>query len=201
MRKTTFILFIALFTALSAVAQPSNILERIKTTNSSVKSLETDVHEKYVKNDRVSTQDGKLYYLPDNNFAAYFEAGDHIVIDENRLKIDLGILHGKFKRSNGAMNTLCKVFLYGFQGRCQDLANESNYSIKTETVAKDYKVTFTTRKKRLIGMGFKQVIFVYGQHNLLLKEITLVSYNGSIDTYTISNMNYNVAINNSKFKM
>jgi outer membrane lipoprotein-sorting protein len=115
--------------------------------------------------------------------------------------MDIGIFHGTFRlRDGGRMQSLTNIFLYGFQGRIQDLANENNYSLTTKTEGGYHIVTGTTNKKRLIGIGYKQVVFKYQVNDLMLKEIVLLDYSDNKDTYTVSNVKYNVAIDKKKFQ-
>jgi hypothetical protein len=62
-----------------------------------------------------------------------------------------------------------------------------------------HQVIFTTKKKILIGIGLKQAIFRYDINSLLLKEIVLIDYKGSIDTYTLENEKYNTKIKEGIF--
>jgi hypothetical protein len=62
-----------------------------------------------------------------------------------------------------------------------------------------HQVIFTTKKKILIGIGLKQAIFRYDINSLLLKEIVLIDYKGSIDTYTLENEKYNAKIKEGIF--
>ena len=47
---------------------------------------------------------------------------------------------------------------------------------------------------------YKQVVFKYHTDSLLLKEIVLYDYSGNVDTYTISNVKYDVAVDKSRFQ-
>ena len=51
----------------------------------------------------------------------------------------------------------------------------------------------------MIGIGYKQVVFKYHADSLLLKEIVLFDFNGNQDTYTISNVQYDVPIDPKTF--
>lgn len=200
MKKTILMLFGLLF-AFSVQAQDP-ILARIKATNSSVNSLESDVHNKLIKPNKETVRAGKLYYVKGDQFAAYFDSGDYLVINKNRMKIDIGLLHGKFKLgNNAAMRSLSNVFLYGFQGRCEELAKDHDYTIEAKKEGQTYKVVFSTKKKKLIGIGYQQITFKYNINNLLLQEITLVDYQGTCDIYSISNMKYNTKVGTDKFNI
>ena len=199
--KKNFLLLFGLILAFSVHAQDP-MLARIKVTNSSVNSLESDVYNKIIKSNKETIREGKLYYVKGDQFAAYFDSGDYMVINKNRMKIDIGLFHGKFKLGNdGALRSLSNVFLYGFQGRCEELAAEHDYNIESKKEGQTYKVVFSTKKKRLIGIGYQQITFKYNINSLLLQEITLVDYKGTRDIYSISNMKYNTKVGLEKFNI
>ena len=114
--------------------------------------------------------------------------------------MNIGLFSGTYKlRDGGMMQSLSNIFLYGFQGKIQQLADENGYSLTTEIKDGYHIVTGTIKKKKLIGIGYKQVVFKYHTDSLLLKEIILFDYSGNIDTYTISNVQYDVAVDPNKF--
>ena len=92
------------------------------------------------------------------------------------------------------------IFLYGFQGRIQELADENDYSLTTKTEGNYHVVTGTNNKKSLLGIGYKQVIFKYSANDLLIKEIRLIDYGGSEDTYTVSNVKYDIPVDKKTFQ-
>ena len=49
-------------------------------------------------------------------------------------------------------------------------------------------------------MGYKTVVFKYFTDSLLLKEIVLYDYSGNKDSYVISNVKYDVAIDKKTFQ-
>jgi hypothetical protein len=61
-------------------------------------------------------------------------------------------------------------------------------------------VTGTNNKKSLLGIGHKQVIFKYSASDLLIKEIRLIDYGGSEDTYTVSNVKYDIPVDKKTFQ-
>ena len=81
----------------------------------------------------------------------------------------------------------------------EDLAEENNFTLQTESDEHFHTVYFTTKKKLLIGIGLKQAIFRYDRESLLLKEIVLIDYKDSIDTFTLENEKYNTKIEDSIF--
>lgn len=201
MKKTLLLAFMLLLAVLGQ-AQDMALIERIRIAGSAITSIDSDLVNKTVKKKETVSQRGKLYYKANDQFAAIFTTGDEIIVNKNRMKINIGILHGQFKLGeNGMMRSLSKVFLYSFQGRCQELANENNYSISTHDDANAHYVVFDSKKKIKIGLGYKQVVFLFDKSSLLIKEIQLVDYQNIVDTYTISNIKYNVTVSPDKFGM
>ena len=199
MRKVLFLFTVLLF-SVQMQAQDLTLLNRIKTVNGKVKSFEADLDNTLVKSKKTTTQKGKLYFVHPYEFAAQFTTGNYMIVNEKKSKMDIGLFHGTFKlRDGGMMQSLSNIFLYGFQGRLQELADENNYSLTTKTENGFHIVTGTINKKKLIGMGYRQVIFKYHIDSRLLKEIVMYDYKGNKDTYTISNVKYDVLVDKKMF--
>ena len=199
--KKALILFTAILFAMQLQAQDVDLLNRIKASNSKVKSFEADLNNTLVKPKKTSHQDGKLYFVAPKEFAALFSEDSYMIVNETRIKMDMGLFHGTFKlKDGGMMQSLANIFLYGFQGRIQDLADENNYRLSTNTENGYHVVTGTINKKKLIGIGYKTVVFKYHTNNLLLKEIELYDYSDNKDTYTISNVKYDVSVDKKTFQ-
>ena len=200
MKKTIILLTDILF-ALQMQAQDVTLLNRIKDVNGKIKSFEADLNNTLVKPKKTTTQNGKLYFVKPNEFAALFTTGSYMIVNEKKIKMDIGIFHGSFKlKDGGRMRSLSNIFLYGFQGRTQDLANENDYSLSTKTEGGYHIISAVTKKKSLLGIGYKQIVFRYHEDSLLLKEILLYDYNGNKDSYVISNVKYDVAIDKKTFQ-
>ena len=199
--KKTIILLTAILFALQMQAQDITLLNRIKDVNGKIKSFEADLNNTLVKPKKTTTQNGKLYFVKPNEFAALFTTGSYMIVNEKKIKMDIGIFHGSFKlKDGGRMQSLSNIFLYGFQGRTQDLANENDYSLSTKTEGGYHIITAVTKKKSLLGIGYKQIVFRYHEDSLLLKEILLYDYSGNKDSYVISNVKYDVAIDKKTFQ-
>ena len=198
--KRIAILFAAFFLALQLNAQDVALLNSIKATNGKIKSFEADLANTLVKPKKTTSQEGKLYFVKPHEFAAQFTTGKYMVVNESKINMNIGLFSGTYKlRDGGMMQSLSNIFLYGFQGKIQQLADENGYSLTTEIKDGYHIVTGTIKKKKLIGIGYKQVVFKYHTDSLLLKEIILFDYSGNIDTYTISNVQYDVAVDPNKF--
>ena len=199
--KKTIILLTAILFALQMQAQDVTLLNRIKDVNGKIKSFEADLNNTLVKPKKTTTQNGKLYFVKPNEFAALFTTGSYMIVNEKKIKMDIGIFHGSFKlKDGGRMRSLSNIFLYGFQGRTQDLANENDYSLSTKTEGGYHIISAVTKKKSLLGIGYKQIVFRYHEDSLLLKEILLYDYSGNKDSYVISNVKYDVAIDKKTFQ-
>ena len=199
--KKVLILLSAVLFAMQMQAQDVTLLNRIREANGKVKSFESDLANTMVKPKKPTEQNGKLYFVTPYEFSASFNTGNYMIVNEKKIKMDIGMFHGTFKlKDGGMMQGLSRIFLYGFQGRIQDLANENGYTISTNTEGVYHVVTGTAKKKPIFGVGYKTVVFKYNTDNLLLKEIVLYDYNGNKDTYVISNVKYDVAIDKKTFQ-
>ena len=182
-------------------AQDLVLLNRIKDTNGKTQCFEADVANTMVKPKTTLTQEGKLYYVKPYEYAALFTNGKYIIANEKKIKMDIGMFHGTFKlREGGMMQSISRIFLYGIQGRTQDLADENGYALTTQTEDDCHIITATIIKKNFFGIGYKTVVFKYHTDSLLLKEIVLYDYNSVQDTYTISNITCDVPIDKETFQ-
>ena len=199
--KKTIILLTAILFAMQMQAQDATLLNRIKEVNGKVKSFESDLANTMVKPKKTTSQNGKLYFAKPNEFSAKFTTGNYMIVNAQKIKMDIGMFHGTFKlKDGGMMQGLSRIFLYGFQGRIQDLANENGYTISTKTEGEYHIVTGTAKKKPLFGVGYKMVVFKYHTDNLLLKEIVLYDYSGNKDSYVISNVKYDIPVDKKTFQ-
>ncbi|MBQ6307164.1 MAG: hypothetical protein IJK78_11410 [Bacteroidales bacterium] len=199
--KKTIILLTAILFALQMQAQDATLLNRIKEVNGKVKSFESDLANTMVKPKKTTSQNGKLYFAKPYEFSAKFTTGNYMIVNAQKIKMDIGMFHGTFRlKEGGMMQGLSRIFLYGFQGRIQDLANENGYTVSTKTEGEYHIVTGTAKKKPLFGVGYKMVVFKYHTDNLLLKEIVLYDYSGNKDSYVISNVKYDVTIDKKTFQ-
>lgn len=176
-------------------AQDFNILQSIKVAGDDVKTIEAQIENITERNGKlVRSQTGPLYCVSPNEFAALFETGQYMIVNEKQIKVDIGLFHGTFKlKEGGRMRILSNIFLCSFQGQCQKLAEGNGYNINIET-NEYHTVIFTNDKKRLFGVNYKKIIFNFNKSDLHLKEIILYDSRGTCDTYIISNPRYNVDI-------
>ena len=186
--------------SLGVKAQDITLLNNIRATNGKIKSFEADLANTLVKPKNTTTQKGKLYFVSPKEFSAQFTTGKYMTVNEKKIKMNIGLFDGTFKlRDGGIMQSLGNIFLYGFQGRIQELAKENNYSLATSSADGCYIINATNNKKSLLGIGYKQVVFKYYCDSLLLKEIVLYDFSGNQDTYTISNVQYDVPVDPARF--
>lgn len=197
--KAVLVLFTTVLFAIQMQAQDFTLLDSIKSANAKITTVEANIHNHTKKTDKTIEKDGAFYYSFSDKFSAVFENDSYMIVNGNYIKVDIGMFHGSFRMWNGPIRSLTRAFLYALQGRCQDLADENNFSLRMESDNNFHHVIFTTKKKILIGIGLKQAIFRYDINSLLLKEIVLIDYKGSIDTYTLQNEKYNTKIEESIF--
>lgn len=199
--KKILVLFAMVFISLQLQAQDIDLLNRIRAVNGKIKTFEADLANTIVKPKKTNSQEGKLYFVAPYEFAAQFTTGKYMIVNEKKINMEIGIFSGTYKlRDGGMMQSLANIFLYGFQGKTQELASENGYSLTTKTENGFYIVTGTIKKKKLIGIGYKQVVFKYFTDSLLLKEIILFDYSGNMDVYTISNVKYDVPVDQNLFE-
>lgn len=199
--KKALVLFVAFLFALQMQAQDVALLNRIKAVNGKISSFKADLSNTLVKPKKTTTQTGTLYFVKPCEFAAVFTTGNYMIVNEKKIKMDIGLFHGTFKlKDGGRMQSLSNIFLYGFQGRIQDLANENDFTLSTKTEGGFHIVTAVTKKKSLLGIGYKQVVFKYHTDSLLLKEIALYDYSDNKDSYIISNVKYDIPIDKKTFQ-
>ena len=200
MKKTLLFFLLACLFSIGLEAQDVTLLNNIRTTNGKIKSFEADLDNTLVKPQKTTSQEGKLYFVSPKEFSAEFTTGKYMTVNEKKIKMNIGLFDGTFRiREGGTMQSLGNIFLYGFQGRIQNLADENNYSLATTSKDGYHIITATNNKKSLLGIGYKQVVFKYHCDSLLLKEIVLYDFSGNQDTYTISNVKYDIPVDQSRF--
>lgn len=200
MKRAIFILTITLFT-LRLQAQDLDILDNIQAKGTAITSFEGRIEKELKRKDTTIVQHGNIHYISPDKMAALFDDGDYMIINGNRMSVDIGIFHGKFKLSrNKTMRSVSKIFLYGIQGRCKDFLEESRYTM--ETIQKDglQIVQYTTKKKHFLGLGYRVVIFKYDLNDLLVRELVLIDYSNIIDSFVISEPQYDIPIDEKKFE-
>jgi outer membrane lipoprotein-sorting protein len=199
--KKALIAITAFFLSMHLHGQDIALLSRIKAANGKIKTFEANLNETMVKPHKTITREGKLYFVAPKEFAALFSEGSCMIGNEKRIKMDIGRLHGTFKLKNGGMmQSIGNIFLYSFQGRIEDLFNENGYSFTAKTEEGLHIITGTIIRKNFFGLGYKKVIIKYRTDDLLFKEIVLYDYSGNEDTYTLSNVNYDVEVKEDTFQ-
>jgi len=200
--RNTLILFIATFFALQMHGQDLSILNSIQAKGSTIHSIKSHITQHVVRSGNTEIVEGTLDYVSPNKIAAHFNNGDYFIINGSHMKIDIGMFHGKFKLSrNRFMRSMSQIYLYAFQGRCQELAEENNYDLQFKAADKFYIVQFNSKKKSFLGHGYKQISFYYEQNSFIIKQIVLVDYNDIIETFSISEPQFNVSIKENKFEL
>lgn len=200
MKHALLILTITLL-ALRLQAQDLDILDNIQAKGTAINSIEGRIKKELNRKDTTIVQHGTFHYISPDKMAALFDDDDYMIINGNQMNVDIGIFHGKFKLSrNKTMRSVSKIFLYGIQGRYKDFLEESKYTM--ETFQKDglQIVKFTTKKKHFLGIGYRVIILKYDLNDLLIREIVLNDYSNSIDSFIISEQQYDVTIDKKKFE-
>jgi len=177
-----------------------SMLAKIRKANATAKTIEAPLTNTLTKAGKTTVQKGTLYFISPDKFAALFETGDHMIVNGNRLKMDIGVFRGKFKlRNGGMMQSLTNIFLYGFQGRCEELAKQNDFSVTVYEEGPYQQVYCTNQKKSILGLGYKTVIYNFDKETLMLREIILIDNSDNVDIYTTAKATYNGEIDESHF--
>lgn len=183
-------------------AQDTLLLQRIKMANMEVHTFQSQITRHLVTSEDVTNRNGEIHFMTPDKLYAEFDNGTYLTINENRIKLDIGFFHGTFRlRKKGLMRSFANLFLYAFQGRCQDLAEENNYFIDTQSDEHFNIVTLTTKKKSFLGLGYKKAVFHFGLDDLLIKELILTDYSDTQDTYRLIAPVINGEVDKNKFNL
>ena len=183
-------------------AQDTLLLQRIKMANMEVHTFQSQITRHLVTSEDVTDRNGEIHFMTPDKLYAEFDNGTYLTISENRIKLDIGFFHGTFRlRKKGLMRSFANLFLYAFQGRCQDLAEENNYFIETQSDEHFNIVTLTTKKKSFLGLGYKKAVFHFGLDDLLIKELILTDYSDTQDTYRLIAPVINGEVDKNKFSL
>lgn len=199
--KKALIVVAAFLLSIQLYGQDIALLSRIKAANGKITTFEADIYETMVKPKKTINREGKIYFVSPKEFAALFSDGSCMIGNEKKIKMDIGRLHGTFKlKEGGMMQSIGNIFLYSFQGRVEDMFNENGYNFTTKTEDGFHIITGTIIRKNFFGLGYKKVVIKYQTEDLLFKEIVLYDYSGNEDTYTLSNFQYDVDIDEKTFQ-
>ena len=200
MKKLLIIITLLLSTQLQA--QDLDLLQRIKEANMEVTAFQSQITRHLVSSKGTTERNGEIHFISPDRLYAEFDNGTYLIINGNQIKLDIGFFHGKFRlRKKGLMRSFANLFLYAFQGRCQDLAEENNYFIETQSNENFKIVILTTKSKSFLGLGYKKAVFHFGNDDLLIKELILTDYNDTQDTYQLSEPDINGQVDESKFNL
>lgn len=200
--KKLLIIIATLLLSVQLHAQDTLLLQRIKEANMRTSSFESDLSRHLVSSEKTLNLKGRIVFISPDKLSASFDNDTYLIISGNRMKVDIGFFHGTFRiRKKGLMKSFANLFLYAFQGHCQDLADENNFYIDTQVDEHFNTVILTTKKKSFFGIGYKKAIFHFGLDDLLIKELILNDYGNSLDTYRISNPIFNEQLDTSVFDL
>lgn len=180
-------------------AQETLLLQRILESGRCIESVKADLHQSRNKNGEVNERNGVFYYSATDKFAALLDDGQFMIINGDHANMDIGVFHEKVRMRQGPIRSLSRVFLYAFQGRCAELAENNKFNLDIKTTKKFHVVTMTTKKKLLIGFGLRQVVLKFGLNDLLVKEISITDYRRTTNTFTLLRPQYNVSFDPSVF--
>lgn len=199
--KQHFTLLAILFFTLCARAQDDNtIFQRIEKTGAAITSMECNIVNTCKKSGEERSKPGKLYYQASDKIGAHFDCGDYAIFNGSKMKIDIGIFHGTFRTNReNIFNSLSNMLFCAIQGKCIQVAETNDYDYALETREDTYVVNFDSRKQKSRGIGYKNVVFVYGKSNCRLVKLILTDFKGTTNTFSFSNIQYGCKIDGSKF--
>lgn len=201
MKKTLIILIITLISRL-VLGQVDNILDSIKDKGCAIISLESHVTKHLVRTNSTQIDEGIIYYLNPDKIASYFNEGNYMIVNDNRMKINFGIFHGKFKLSRNKMiRSISHIYLFAVQGRCRELAEEGNFDMQVNVNQDFYTVQFTTKKKHFLGLGYHQISFFYNQIDFRIKRIELIDNSNTTEIFTLTDPLFDTSIDENKFAL
>ena len=90
MKKLIALLALCLF-AVQLQAQDVNLLNSIRAANGKIKTFEADLSNKLVKPKKTTSQDGKLYFVAPYEFAAMFNTGKYMIVNEKKINMEIGL--------------------------------------------------------------------------------------------------------------
>jgi len=198
--KKHLLLLTLMLSFLRVFAQDEQLLQRILEAGNAIESVKSELHNHKEKDGAVTEKEGMFYYSNPDKFAALFDDDSYMVINGDIADMNIGIFHNRLRMRHGPVRSLSMVFLYAFQGRCADLAELNNFSLSTKDFMGFHVITMTSKKKFHLGFGLRQVIFKCGLNDLLVKEIILIDFKGTVNTFTLHRPQYNVSFDQSVFE-
>lgn len=197
------LILVTLLISVQLQAQDPVLLQRIKEANAADHTFQSRISRHLVSSSgKVTDRDGEIHFATPDKLCCEFDNGTYMIINDNRIKLDIGFFHGTFRlRRKGLMRSFANLFLYAFQGRCQDLADENNYFIETQSDDQFHNVILTTKKRHFLGLGYKKVIFHFGLDDLLIKELVLTDYTDTEDAYRLMDPTINGTLDEAQFDL
>lgn len=201
--KKHLLLLIGLFFALLAKAQDSQTLfQLIESESSKINTMECTIDNVRIKSGEETKKHGTLLYQSTDKIATNFSNGDHAIFNGNKVDIDLGIFHGTFRTNRkNVFNSLTDMLFSAIQGKCRQLIEDYDYDFDIETKDESYIVNCYSRKRSFLGIGYKQVSFIYGKDDYRIKSIIMTDYNNVVNRFTLSNIQYGKSIDANAFKL
>lgn len=201
--KSRILIITILFISLTVSAQDSiSIFQKIEKAGTSITSLECEIDNIRLKSGNERTKHGMLYYQASDKLGTTFENGDYAIFNENKTKINIGIFRGKFRTDRDNIFSSLSIMLFcAIKGRCIQVAqnNDFDYSIKEENGT--YRVNFNSREQNARGIGYKNVVFIYGKNDYRIRSIIMTDNKGTTNTFNLSKHKYGSSISADKFEL
>lgn len=202
--KKSLLALLFWFCAISVQAQnDSLILQQIEAAGKSMRSMECQLHNQMTRsNGQTATKEGTVKYVATDKISAKFDNNEGICMNGNRMKIKLGIFNGTYRTDRGLLiKPISRMLMNAVTGQCVTMAEENNYYLEIADDSTAYIVTLTTKKRKFLGIGYKQAVFEYAKDSNRLKSILLIDYKDNRDLYSFENQIFDTEIEESVFTL
>ncbi|MDR1591980.1 MAG: outer membrane lipoprotein carrier protein LolA [Prevotellaceae bacterium] len=188
--------------ALSLNAQNSALIEKIKATNASRKTLTATFTQTKVMAmmDAKLQSGGQLYFKADDKLAMFYTKPntDFMVINGANFVMNSGGKRNVVNTENNPQSRMLKnTLLLCLKCDIQAVATETAATISSSETSQSHVFTLVSSKNNQIG--YNKVTLTISKQDFSLQELRLDETNGNYTVYTLSERQYNNAIDASKF--
>ena len=200
MTKKIFSIVMAMF-AVVAFADNDAILSKIKTANTSYKTIESSFKEvKQLKANGKSTEkSGTIYFSASDKMAMHYKNdGEKFIINGTSVYVKRD---GETKRYNTTktkrVRNLVSTLLCSVQGKIEELCETVSATNTCVEKGDSYIVTINATKKS--AKGYTKIELTYSKKDCVLCKMVTTENTGDVTTYTMSATKKNIAIADSQF--
>ncbi|MGN0188377.1 MAG: outer membrane lipoprotein carrier protein LolA [Candidatus Cryptobacteroides sp.] len=200
MKKIIMTIMLALSVSV-ANAGNDQTLNAVKTKCQQFKTLTaTFAQAKVLVSGKEITSGGKLYFSAPDRMSMIYDnpEGDLFIIDGADLYMSKGkTAHLYDTKKNALMGSLSATLLHCVRGEIEELAEENDADVKTESLKGSIRVTITARKK--VAKGYSSIILLYDAAASTLTKMELVEPNGIRNIYEMSSFAVNPPVDDAVY--